>query len=228
MSADPHLDTRIRMVREQIRARGITNERVLAVMEQVPRERFVPPEERADALSDQALSIGCGQTISQPYMVAIMTDCLELDVHHRVLELGTGSGYQTAILARLAGEIYTIERIPELQDHAHAVLEALGITNVFYRTGDGSTGWPQQAPFDRIIVTAGAPEVPPSLVAQLADGGRLVIPVGGHDEQTLTVIERTGPRTREVPRLACRFVKLIGREAWQEPEAPTDHTDERR
>ena len=134
----------------------------------------------------------------------------------QVLEIGTGSGYQTAILARLACEVYTIERIGELQNSARALLASLGITNVSYRTGDGSLGWPEQAPFDRIIVTAGAPEVPPSLTAQLTDSGRLVIPVGGRDEQILTIVERTGPHTREVPRFACRFVKLIGREAWRE------------
>ncbi|NLX20612.1 MAG: protein-L-isoaspartate(D-aspartate) O-methyltransferase [Phycisphaerae bacterium] len=204
------------MVREQIRARGITSERVLAVMEQVPRERFVPERDRPDAFCDRALSIACGQTISQPFMVAAMTDCLGLEGHHRVLEIGTGSGYQTAILARLACEVYTIERIGELQNSARALLASLGITNVSYRTGDGSLGWPEQAPFDRIIVTAGAPEVPPSLTAQLTDSGRLVIPVGGRDEQILTIVERTGPHTREVPRFACRFVKLIGREAWRE------------
>lgn len=216
MCTDPYLDARQRMVREQIRARGITSERVLTAMEQVPRERFVPERDRPDAFCDRALSIACGQTISQPFMVAAMTDCLGLEGHHRVLEIGTGSGYQTAILARLACEVYTIERIGELQNSARALLASLGITNVSYCTGDGSLGWPEQAPFDRIIVTAGAPEVPPSLTAQLTDSGRLVIPVGGRDEQILTIVERTGPHTREVPRFACRFVKLIGREAWRE------------
>ncbi len=229
MCTDPYLDARQRMVREQIRARGIASERVLTAMEQVPRERFVPEQDRPDAFCDRALSIACGQTISQPFMVAAMTDCLGLDRHHRVLEIGTGSGYQTAILARLAREIYTIERIGELQNSARALLESLGITNISYRTGDGSLGWPEQAPFDRIIVTAGAPEVPPSLTAQLTDSGRLVIPVGGRDEQILTIVERTGPHTREMPRFACRFVKLIGREAWREGDETESggHHDQR-
>jgi protein-L-isoaspartate(D-aspartate) O-methyltransferase len=183
-------------------------------MEQVPRERFLPLDARDSAFMDQASAIACGQTISQPFMVAIMTADLRLEPHHRVLEIGTGSGYQTAVLSRLAAGVYTIERIEPLLDAARELLESLGVANVFYRLGDGSVGWPQEAPFDRIVVTAGAPEIPRPLLDQLADGGRLVIPVGGAFEQTLTIVDRRGNQTREFPQFACRFVKLIGEQAW--------------
>jgi len=222
MLTDPYRQARQRMVRDQIRARGITDVRVLAVMEQVPRERFVSPAEPDAAFSDRALPIDCGQTISQPYMVAAMTQYLQVETHHRVLEIGTGSGYQTAILARLAREVYTIERLKSLQEAARSRLTSLGITNVIYRIGDGTVGWPQFAPFDRIMVTAGAPEVPPSLTCQLTDGGRIAIPVGDQGEQILTVVERRGDKMHETPRFACRFVRLIGREAWQ-GDQPVDH-----
>ncbi len=202
------------MVNEQIRARGISDERVLWAMETVPRERFVLPSDAAEAFSDRALPIALGQTISQPYVVASMTAGLNLQPGHRVLEIGTGSGYQAAILARVAREIYTIERVEPLQTAARSLLALLGIDNVSYRIGDGSVGWPEAAPFDRIIVTAAAPTVPPSLLEQLVDGGRLVIPVGNEREQTLTIIERIGKKTRETPQYPCRFVKLLGREAW--------------
>jgi len=222
MLTDPYRQARQRMVRDQIRARGITDGRMLAVMEQVPRERFVSPAEQDAAFADRALPIDCGQTISQPYMVAAMTQCLQVEAHHRVLEIGTGSGYQTAILARLAREVYTIERLKSLQEAARSLLTSLGITNVIYRVGDGSVGWPEFAPFDRIMVTAGAPEVPPSLAGQLTDGGRIAIPVGEQGEQILTVVERRGAKICETPRFACRFVRLIGREAW-EGDRPVDH-----
>lgn len=215
---DPNQVHRQRMVDEQIRCRGITDERVLSAMVQIPRERFVPAAEAAATFSDQALSIGLGQTISQPYMVASMTAELHLQPQHRVLEVGTGSGYQTAILAKLAKHVYTIERLEPLQSAARQLLESLGITNVSYRLGDGSIGWQDQAPFDCIIVTAGAPEVPRALVDQLLDGGRLVIPVGGHVEQILTVVERHSSKTKETPHYPCRFVKLIGQQAWKENE----------
>ena len=213
---DPNWPRRKRMVDEQIRSRGITDERVLAAMEHVPREKFVPPDQATQAFSDQALAIAFGQTISQPFVVAAMTAALRLEPHHRVLEIGTGSGYQTAILAFLAAQIYTIERLEPLSNAARELLTSLGIHNVFYHVGDGSLGWRQFAPFDRIIVTAAAPEVPKSLVDQLIDGGQLVIPVGGPTEQTLTIIERAGTTTREKPSFPCRFVKLIGQEAWAE------------
>jgi len=205
-----------RMVDEQIRARGITDARVLEVMERVPRDRFVLPDQASHAFEDRALGIALGQTISQPYVVSAMTAALQLEPQHRVLEVGTGSGYQTAILASLASAVYTIERLEPLLTAAQALLTSLGIQNVCYRVGDGSLGWREAAPFDGIIVTAAAPEAPRSLVDQLADGGRLVIPVGGPREQNLTVVERIGTTLRERPSFACRFVKLIGKEAWPE------------
>jgi len=209
------------MVQTQIRARGITDPRVLEAMETVPRERFVLPEDAADAFTDRALSIACGQTISQPYMVASMTDALHAQPHHRVLEIGTGSGYQAAILARLAAHVYTIERLAPLQEDAERLLKVLGYTNISYRVGDGSLGWPEEAPFDGIIVTAGAPRIPQALIDQLADGGRLVIPVGDTIEQTLTIVERTGDRTREMPQYPCLFVRLLGQQGCSEPSTRT-------
>lgn len=214
------------MVEQQIRARGVRDERVLQVMECIPRERFVLPDDLPLAFDDRALAIDAGQTISQPFMVASMTEHLDLRPTHRVLEVGTGSGYQTAVLAELAAEVCTIERHPFLLDQARRRLETLGVRNVRYRLGDGSLGWPEVAPFDRILVTAGSPGVPPPLVEQLADAGRLVLPVGPTDTQMLTLIERRGPRTIETPLYPCRFVKLIGRAGWLEarlsdsPDAP--------
>lgn len=205
---------RRRMVAEQIRARGISDPRVLAAMEEVPRERFVPPESRGQAFADRALPIAGGQTISQPYIVADMTACLDIQPHHRVLEIGTGSGYQTAILARLAGEVFTVERIESLLTAARTLLESMGIHNVHYRVGDGSLGWPQHAPFDRIMVTAATPRVPQALLDQLAESGRLVAPVGGQTDQILTLIRREQGRLIETPRIPVRFVKLIGDQAW--------------
>lgn len=205
------------MVDEQIRRRGVKDERVLAAMEQVPRELFIPGADLAAALSDRALPIEFGQTISQPFVVAAMTALLGIEPHHRVLEIGTGSGYQTAILARLAGQVFTIERIEPLQAKARELLAALGVDNVAFGIGDGTQGWPKEAPFDGIIVTAGAPEVPSPLLEQLADGGRLVIPVGGETEQTLTVVDRRQGETRERPQFPCRFVKLIGSAGWTAP-----------
>ncbi|MEP0841402.1 MAG: protein-L-isoaspartate(D-aspartate) O-methyltransferase [Phycisphaerae bacterium] len=202
------------MVEEQIRARGVRDERVLAVMQRVPRERFLPPEEAAWAYTDRALPLAGGQTISQPYIVAAMTEALGVQPDHRVLEVGTGSGYQTAVLAELAAEVYTLERLDSLQRAARETLALLGVLNVAYRVGDGTLGWPEAAPFDGIIVAAAAPRVPPSLVRQLRDGGRLVIPVGPEDHQTLTIVERVGDTIREWPQFACRFVKLIGQEGW--------------
>jgi protein-L-isoaspartate(D-aspartate) O-methyltransferase len=204
------------MVEKQIRARGVRDERVLSAMEEVPREAFVPSSEQSEAYADRALSIPCRQTISQPYMVAAMTEALRLRPDDRVLEIGTGSGYQTAILSRLAKEVCTVERMPELQAEARIRLEDMGYRSIRYHVGDGTMGWPEMAPFDAILVTAGAPMVPEPLKAQLADGGRLVIPVGGSAEQTLTVIERTGDTYREIPGFACRFVRLIGEQGWSE------------
>jgi protein-L-isoaspartate(D-aspartate) O-methyltransferase len=213
---DPSIVARRRMIFEQIHSRGIKDPRVLAAMEFVPREEFVPASTPEAALSDRALPIDCGQTISQPYMVASMTALLDVRPEHRVLEIGTGSGYQTAILAHLAGQVYTVERLPDLLEAARGRLERLGFSHVAYRLGDGTAGWPEEAPFDRILVTAGAPEPPRSLVEQLVEGGRLVIPVGGEKDQTLTLLEKLAGRIRETPQFSCRFVKLIGREGWSE------------
>jgi len=224
-SAENDRLARRRMVAEQINSRGIHDPRVLAAMEEVPRERFVPADIQAQAFADRALPIDCGQTISQPYIVACMTAYLDLQPHHRVLEIGTGSGYQTAILARLAGEVYTVERIETLLTLARKVLGLIGLNNVQYCLGDGSLGWPEFAPYDRIIVTAAAPRVPQALLDQLADAGRLVIPVGSEREQTLTLVKREQGRVIETPRIPVRFVKLIGDQAWSQ-EAGQGSEDE--
>ena len=202
------------MVEEQIRQRGVTDPRVLEVMADIPRERFLPPAGTHIAYEDRAACIGWDQTISQPYMVALMTASLRAEPTHRVLEVGTGSGYQTAILSRLAGDVYTVERIAELLDGARKQLDALGCNNVHYLLGDGSVGWPEEAPFDRVMVTAGAPKLPPALHEQLVDGGRIVIPIGGESHQTLVTVDKLQQRTVETPGVACRFVQLIGRQAW--------------
>jgi len=205
---------RHRMVEEQIRARGVCDPRVLEAMNTVPRERFVTFPRPELAYEDRALPLDCGQTISQPFMVAYMTELLEVTSDSKVLEVGTGSAYQAAVLANLARDVHTIERIDALRRQAEANIRSLEITNVFFHGGDGSLGIPQEAPFDRIMVTAGAPRVPQRLIEQLARGGRMVIPVGESDEQTVVLVERKGQRTTETPMLACRFVPLIGRHGW--------------
>ncbi len=207
---------RERMIADQLQGRGIRSVTVLDAMRRIPREQFVPDVCAGEAYADSALAIDCGQTISQPYMVARMTELLELQAHSRVLEIGTGSGYQTAVLATLAGHVYTIEWHADLMNRAAARLAALGLTNVTYRCGDGSMGWPEYAPFEAIIVTAGAPEIPPALVGQLAPSGRLVVPVGGPSVQTLVRVVQTadGPRRDEI--FQCRFVKLLGAAGWRE------------
>jgi protein-L-isoaspartate(D-aspartate) O-methyltransferase len=206
---------RARMVAEQLADRGIQSPAVLDAMRRIPRELFLPPTSRDYAYADAAMAIDCGQTISQPYVVASMTELLELSQADRVLEVGTGSGYQTAILASLARQVYSIEWHLRLMLEAADRLKQLGLTNVRYRCADGSRGWPEHAPFDAIIVAAGAPAVPHSLIEQLTLGGRPVLPVGGEHDQTLVRVRRgeTGPQTEE--RFKCRFVKLLGREGWQ-------------
>ncbi|MCX8032417.1 MAG: protein-L-isoaspartate(D-aspartate) O-methyltransferase [Thermoleophilia bacterium] len=228
---------RHRMVEDQLRARNISDDRVLQAMEKVPRHLFVPETQRWAAYDDCPLSIGLGQTISQPYMVARMTELLRLTPEDRVLEIGTGSGYQAAILAELAKEVWTVERHPELAERARKVLESLGYSNVHVVVGDGSLGYPDAAPYDAIIVTCAAPAVPEPLLQQLAIGGRMVIPVTVVFNQELRLIERlpdaeaepaaqadaasTGseaqpapsqarPRYRETPILGCVFVPLVG------------------
>jgi len=211
---DPFLESRQRMVEHDIRRRGVRDPRVLNALATIPRERFVPPAQRTAAYDDRALPLDFGQTISQPFIVAYMTELLAVAPECIVLEIGTGSGYQTSVLARLAQTVHTVERLDELRERAARTFADLQLANVVLHSGDGSLGLPELAPFDRIIVTAAAPRVPPPLVEQLADGGRLVIPVGGDTEQTIVEVTREGSRSIEIPRLACRFVKLIGQEGW--------------
>jgi protein-L-isoaspartate(D-aspartate) O-methyltransferase len=199
-----------------MQAKGIKDPGVLRAIARFDRERFIPPVNRRHAGDDRALPIGLDQTISQPYMVAIMTQELALSGTERVLEIGTGSGYQTAILSSLSAVVYTIERHPTLSLRARGVLDGLGLTNVRYRTGDGTLGWPEHAPFDRILVTAGAPGLPPALFEQLAEGGRLVAPLGDEDGQQLTVVVKQDGRPVARQVLACRFVPLIGEGGWSD------------
>jgi protein-L-isoaspartate(D-aspartate) O-methyltransferase len=212
---DPYLHERRRMVERDLRRRGIRDPRVLDAMAAVPRHRFVPQSEREHAYEDRALPLEVGQTISQPYIVAYMTEALRIHPGDRVLEVGTGSGYQTAVLARLAAEVFTVERIGDLMGAAREVLETLGVANVHYLVGDGTLGWEEHAPFDRILVTAGAPDVPGPLKEQLApEGGRMVIPVGDTDVQELVAVTRLGNEWTTEPLLGCRFVPLVGDEGW--------------
>ena len=201
---------RRRMVAEQIRARGVHDARVLRALLAVERHRFVPAPLRAEAYTDRPLPIGSGQTISQPYVVAVMTELAGVEPGERVLEVGTGSGYQAAILAELAREVYSIEIVPELAARAAALLAELGYRNVHVETGDGYRGWPDAAPFDAIVVTAAPPSVPPPLLEQLAPGGRLVIPVGEGEEQVLEVWEHTPAGVRVTRKFPVRFVPMTG------------------
>ncbi len=222
MSLDPAHDTaqyeirRRMMLERQIVPRGVRDPQVLEAMREIPREIFVEEALRAQAYADSALPIGSGQTISQPYIVAKMTEMLEVARSDRILEVGTGTGYQTALLARLGGRVYSLERIAALAEKASANLRCLGFDNVEIRITDGSVGWPEKAPFDRILVAAAAPAVPPSLIAQLAPRGRLVIPVGTERNQILTLVERSEAGTTELRDGACSFVRLIGKEGWPE------------
>ncbi len=199
------------MVEQDLRARGIRDSRVLEAFLKVPRERFVPARERVHAYADRPLPIGFGQTISQPYMVAVMLEALELSGREKVLEIGTGSGYQTALLAELAREVYTVDIIPELVDQARWVLKDMGYRNIRFRVGDGGEGWPEHAPFDRIIVSAAMPEIPSPLLEQLADGGILVGPVGDLMEQDLVRLRRRGETFNRQPLGRCAFVPLRGK-----------------
>jgi protein-L-isoaspartate(D-aspartate) O-methyltransferase len=203
------------MVEEQVSRRGIADRRVIDAMRRVPRHLFVEEALRERAYGDHPLPIGEHQTISQPYIVAMMTSLLALTGTEKVLEIGTGSGYQTAVLAELARRVCSIERLPALGTRARAVLEGLGYTNVWVRLGNGTLGWPDEAPFDRILVAAGGPAIPPPLFDQLAEGGRMVLPIGDAESQTLTVVERLGGAMRTTPRGECMFVPLVGKYAWE-------------
>jgi len=201
---------RAAMVRDQLRGRDVTDPRVLDAMSRVPRHLFVPDADRADAYGDYPLPIGHGQTISQPYIVGFMSQSLEVERHHRVLEIGTGSGYQAAILAELAAEVYTIEIVAPLSDRARKTLAELGYTNVRIKTGNGYLGWPEQAPFDRVMVTAAPDAVPPPLVEQLRIGGLMAIPVGTIDQE-LRILRRTDSGLELLRTLPVRFVQMVGK-----------------
>ncbi|HEX5027607.1 MAG TPA: protein-L-isoaspartate(D-aspartate) O-methyltransferase [Gaiellaceae bacterium] len=205
---------RAAMVERQLRQRGIRDERVLAAMSRVPRELFVPESLAAHAYDDGALPIGQHQTISQPFVVATICSLLSLTGTERVLDVGTGSGYQAAVLAELAAEVVTIERIPELAESARRLLRSMGYENVEVRAGDGSLGVPDRAPFDGIAVAAAAPSVPPALYEQLVDGGRLVLPRGTRHGQDLVLVVRTPNGPVERRSIACRFVPLVGDEGF--------------
>jgi protein-L-isoaspartate(D-aspartate) O-methyltransferase len=202
---------RKRMVAEQLRARDVRDPRVLAAMERVPRHLLVPDDVRAEAYEDHPLPIGHGQTISQPYIVGFMTQALDVRPDHRVLEIGTGSGYQAAVLGELAREVYTIEIVEPLAASARVALERLEYRNVYVRAGNGYLGWPEKAPFDRIIVTAAPEEIPPALVEQLAVGGIMAIPVGGGMLQELRILRRTERGMDLLDTLPVRFVPMTGK-----------------
>lgn len=204
------------MVRDQIEARGVADPRVLAAMRKVPRHRFVPDPVHAYAYSDEPLPIGDGQTISQPYIVAYMTEALRLGSAARVLEIGTGSGYQTAVLAEIAAEVFTVEIVPGLAARAKRVLEELGLRNIRFRTGGGARGWPEEAPFDAIMATAAPSAVPPAWPAQLKTGGTLVLPVGA-GPQSLVRVVRQGTGWRQEHLLDVRFVPLISEREGEDP-----------
>ena len=203
------------MVDLQLITRGIKDQRVLDAMREIPRHEFVPQNIKYAAYDDCALPIGEGQTISQPYMVAIMTECLRLKGGEKVLEIGTGSGYQAAILSKLAKKVYTVERIDPLAKRASDILKNLGYTNVEVTVGDGTLGYKAEAPYDGVIVTASCPNIPKPLVDQLSDGGRLVLPVGDRFSQVLTIATKHGEKITIEESIGCVFVPLIGKYGWQ-------------
>lgn len=213
---DPHADARMKMVEDQLVRRGIKNQKVLEAMRKVQRHLFVAEKEWDRAYDDTPLSIPCSQTISQPYMVALMTELIEPDKNKTVLEIGTGSGFQTAILAETCKQVYSIERHQELTEQSEGVLRKLGYHNVAIKTDDGTVGWKEKAPFDAIIVTAGAPELPDILIEQLVDRGMMVIPVGTHYRQNLELVQKRGDSYIQKTICGCIFVPLIGRGGWAE------------
>ena len=210
------LEARERMVIEQLESRGIGDARVLDAMRAVARDRFIPPEFIDHAYDDGPLPIGSEQTISQPYMVALMSEVAALTGRERILEIGTGSGYQAAVLARLAAQVYSVETIPGLHDRARVILAAVGIDNIHLRVSDGSDGWPEQAPYDAIIVTAAMPGVARPLLDQLTPGGRLIAPIGEDELQTLVRLSRVNGAWREDYFGECRFVKMTGKLGFQD------------
>jgi protein-L-isoaspartate(D-aspartate) O-methyltransferase len=209
---------RIAMVELQLRRRGIKDDRVLHAMEGVPRHQFVPEPLRVDAYADMPLPIGNGQTISQPYIVAAMLEALQVRQSDRVLEIGAGSGYMAALLGELAAEVFAIERHADLAERARATLEMLGYRNVQIIVGDGSNGYPSAAPYDRIIASAAAPIIPPALIEQLAEGGRMVIPVGPAHAQQLHLLRKLGGEANVTMLDPCRFVPMIGESAYRAQE----------
>ena len=211
---------RLRMVDEQLKARGLTDPKLLAAFRKVPRHLFVPVELEDQAYADHPLPIGAGQTISQPYMAGLMTSQLHLQGHERVLEVGTGSGYQTAILAELALEVFSVERIPELMLVAEERLSKLGYLNVHLSTVNGSLGWPEHAPYDAIIVTAAAPEVPQPLLDQLADRGRMLVPIGPASHQMLYRVSKQHHVVSSEAVAGCVFVPLLGQHGWSRESGP--------
>ncbi len=215
-NSDRQAWARERMVERDIRPRGVKDERVLEAMLKVPRHLFVGEGQRMSAYEDHPLPIGEGQTISQPFIVALMTEALQLTGSETVLEIGTGSGYQTAILAELAARVYTVERVPSLTGRARKVLDSLGYKNILVKLSDGTLGWSEYAPYSRILVTAGAPSVPEPLLEQLAPGGKLVIPVGSNSLQELMrVTKREDGSIRKENLGGCVFVRLVGKHGWE-------------
>lgn len=206
---------RNKMVDEQLIPRGIRSQQVLEAMRKVPRHRFVDKNLYEEAYGDHPLSIGSDQTISQPYMVALMTELLDVHPEHTVLEIGTGSGYQTAILAEIAQEVYTVERFGSLADSARKRFEELQYTNIAVHVGDGTLGWAEHAPYNRILVTAGAPSIPDPLKEQLAEGGKFVIPVGSRISQMLHVITKQDGQLQTTTSCPCVFVRLVGQSGWE-------------
>lgn len=216
MKEDSRKEERLRMVRDQVEARGVEDRRVLDAMREIPRHLFIPDELGAAAYHDRPLPIGSGQTISQPYIVGLMTSLLELKQNDKVLEIGAGSGYQAAILSKLARSVITVERLPEIASKAKSMMQRLGISNVNVVVGDGTLGYAPDAPYDGIIITAASPDIPPPLVDQLADTGRLVAPVGPRDLQQLVRIRKQGDRISHETFGGVVFVPLLGCHGWQE------------
>ena len=209
---------RLKMIEEQLVERGIRDLRVMEAMSRLPRHLFVESSFQHKAYGDHPLPIGANQTISQPYIQALMTETLKLRGGERVLEIGTGSGYQTALLAELAGQVFTIERLKPLARQAKQLLDSLGYTNINYKTFDGTYGWRDQGPYDAILVTAGTPEIPKALLEQLQDGGKLLAPVGGSERQKLVEVVREGESFNERVLADCVFVPLVGKYGWPEED----------